>query len=114
MKRGDVIRVAGSGNFAGKPRPAVIVQADEYCDAHESLTVAPLTSMLQPSFAFRVHVHANAANGLNADSDAEVDKVQAVKRHRTPGSSAKSMFGRWRGSTTRYVNGYLSDLWSIS
>jgi mRNA interferase MazF len=85
VKRGDVIRVAGSGNFAGKPRPAVIVQADEYCDAHESLTVVPLTSMLQPSFAFRVHVHANAANGLNADSDAEVDKVQAVKRHRTRG-----------------------------
>ena len=85
MKRGDVIRVAGSGDFAGKPRPAVIVQADEYCDAHESLTVVPLTSMLQPSFTFRINVPKSPTNGLELDSDAEVDKVQAVKRFRSRG-----------------------------
>ncbi len=85
MKRGNIIRVAGSGDFAGKPRPAVVVQADEFCDAHESLTVIPLTTTLQADFFFRIHVPKTAANGLLDDSDAAIDKVQSVKRHRTRG-----------------------------
>ena len=85
MKRGDVIRVAGSGDFATKPRPAIVVQADEYCDVHQSITVVPFTSTLQPGFAFRIHVPASGANGLDRDSDAEVDKLQSVKRHRIRG-----------------------------
>ena len=83
MKRGDVIRVAGSGNFAGKPRPAVIVQADEFCEAHGSLSVIPLTSRLQHSLMFRVAVPAGDATGLSVDSEAQVDKVQSVRRDRT-------------------------------
>ena len=80
-----MIRVAGSGDFAGKPRPAVVVQADEFCEVHESLTVVPLTTTLQSNFFFRIHVPKTAGNGLADDSDAEVDKVQSVKRHRTRG-----------------------------
>ena len=83
MKRGDVIRVAGSGDFAGKPRPAVIVQADEFCEAHGSLSVIPLTSRLQHSLMFRVAVTAGDATGLLVDSEAQVDKVQLVRRDRT-------------------------------
>lgn len=83
MKRGDVIRVAGSGDFAGKPRPAVIVQADEFCEAHGSLTVVPLTSQTQQSLIFRVPVPANDATGLLFNSEAQIDKVQSVKRART-------------------------------
>ena len=28
LKRGDVVTVSGSGDFAGKPRPAIVVQSD--------------------------------------------------------------------------------------
>ena len=70
MKRGDVIRVAGSGDFAGKPRPAVIVQADEYCDVHGTVTVVPLTTHRQQAVMFRVPVPAATGNGLISDSEA--------------------------------------------
>lgn len=83
MKRGDVIRIAGSGDFAGKPRPAVIVQADAFCDEHATLTVVPLTSRSKHSVAFRISVAASKENGLIKDSDAQIDKVQAVRRDRT-------------------------------
>ena len=45
MRRGDVVTVADrSGQFTGKPRPAVIVQADFFA-AVPTVTVCPLTSM---------------------------------------------------------------------
>ena len=85
MRRGDVIKVAGTGDFAGKPRPAVVVQANEFCEAHGSLTVIPLTSQLHHSLMFRVPVPAGDATGLQANSEAQVDKVQSVRRDRTRG-----------------------------
>ena len=39
MRRGDIATVAG-GVYAGKPRPALVVQDDRF-DATDSLTVAP-------------------------------------------------------------------------
>ena len=45
MKRGDIVTVAASGDY-GKPRPAVIVQADAF-DAIPSVTVMPLTSEIR-------------------------------------------------------------------
>ncbi len=39
MTRGDVVAIAGrTGDFTGKPRPAVVVQADVF-DALDSVTV---------------------------------------------------------------------------
>ncbi len=83
MKRGDVIKVAGTGDFAGKPRPAVVVQADEFCETHGSLTVIPLTSQRQHSLMFRIPVPANDTTGLLINSEAEIDKIQSVRRDRT-------------------------------
>ena len=44
MTRGDLVTVAASGDY-GKPRPALVVQADVYAE-HPSVTVLPLTSEL--------------------------------------------------------------------
>ena len=44
MRRGDLVTVVTSGDY-GKPRPALIVQADAYAE-HPSLTGLPLTSEL--------------------------------------------------------------------
>jgi mRNA interferase MazF len=44
MKRGDLVTVAVQGDF-GKPRPALIIQADQFGD-HPSVTVLLITSSL--------------------------------------------------------------------
>jgi hypothetical protein len=43
MRRGDVVTVAATGDY-GKPRPAVIVQADALPERHASVVVCPMTS----------------------------------------------------------------------
>ncbi len=40
MKRGEIWTAAGGKDYAGKPRPVVIVQDDRF-DAIESITVCP-------------------------------------------------------------------------
>jgi mRNA interferase MazF len=68
LKRGDVVTLAGSGDFAGKPRPAVIN------DTHATTLIDALL--------FRVDVRATKQNGLRADSQAMVDKIASVRRDR--------------------------------
>jgi mRNA-degrading endonuclease toxin of MazEF toxin-antitoxin module len=43
MRRGDIWTVAGGKDYAGKPRPVVIVQDDSF-DATDSITVCPFTT----------------------------------------------------------------------
>lgn len=82
LKRGDVVTVSGSGDFAGKPRPAVIVQSDLFNETHASLSVVPLTTTLVEAELFRIEVRATRQNGLRTRSQAMVDKVTSVRRDR--------------------------------
>ena len=43
MRRGDIWTVAGGKDYAGKPRPVVIVQDDSF-DATDSITVCAFTT----------------------------------------------------------------------
>jgi mRNA interferase MazF len=43
MKRGDIWTVACGKDYAGKPRPAVIIQDDSF-DATDSITVCAFTT----------------------------------------------------------------------
>jgi mRNA interferase MazF len=43
MKRGEVWTVSGGKDYAGKPRPAVIVQDDSF-DATDSITICAFTT----------------------------------------------------------------------
>ena len=43
MKRGEVWTAAGGKDYAGKPRPIVIVQDDRF-DATDSITIYALTA----------------------------------------------------------------------
>ena len=54
MKRGDLVTIAVSGEY-GKPRPALIVQADAF-DLHPSVTLLPLTSEMHDAPLFRVTI----------------------------------------------------------
>ena len=44
MKRGDIWTVAGDKDYAGKPRPVVIVQDDSF-DATDSISICAFTAM---------------------------------------------------------------------
>jgi mRNA interferase MazF len=84
MRRGDLVLVALKGDF-GKPRPALVVQADEFNDTHASVIVCPLTTTLLDLPIFRVRIMPSAKNGLRIVSEIMVDKLQAVLRERLNG-----------------------------
>ena len=71
MKRGDLVTVAVSGDY-GKPRPALIVQADVYAE-HPSVTVLPLASELIDALLLRVSVEPGESTGLRLRSQMMVE-----------------------------------------
>ena len=81
MKRGDVVTVVLPGDY-GKPRPAVVVQADHFNNTHASITVVPVTSTLMSTPLFRLAVEPSAHNGLRSLSQLMVDKLTTVRRER--------------------------------
>ena len=81
VKRGEVWTVAGGAAYAGKPRPAVIVQDDRF-DANDSIIVCPLTTDATSAPIFRLPVEPSAANGLQAPCRLMIDKLTAVPRTR--------------------------------
>jgi mRNA interferase MazF len=78
MKRGEVWTVSGAG-YAGKPRPAVIVQDDRF-DATASITVCAFTSDMTEAPLFRIAVEPNERNGLHTPSRLMVDKITTVSK----------------------------------
>jgi mRNA interferase MazF len=81
VKRGELVTVALPGDY-GKPRPAVVVQADLFNETHASVTVAPVTSTLVNAPLFRLALEPSARNGLRALSQVMVDKLTTVRRER--------------------------------
>jgi mRNA interferase MazF len=81
LARGDVVTVAGSGDFAGKPRPAVVVQSDLFNETHASVTVIPITTTLVDADLFRIDL-GTKESGLRGRSQAMVDKITTVRRDR--------------------------------
>ena len=78
MKRGEVWTVSGAG-YAGKPRPAVIVQDDRF-DATASLTLCVFTTDETEAPLFRLAVSPSDENGLRSASRLMVDKLTTVSR----------------------------------
>ena len=81
MKRGDIWTVAGGAAYAGKPRPAVIIQDDRF-DANNSVVVCPVTSDPTDAPAFRIPVEPDDDTGLRSSCRLMVDKISAVPRTR--------------------------------
>ncbi len=76
--RGTVVTVASPGAYSGKPRPAVVVQADRWLQAHPSVTLCPLTSTLMEAPLVRIPVAPSPRNGLRKPSQLMVDKLFTV------------------------------------
>lgn len=79
MKRGDVWTVSGGPDYAGKPRPAVILQDDAF-DATAAITVCPLTTHQVDAPLIRLAVEPSACNGLRSTSYAMIDKLTTVSK----------------------------------
>ena len=88
MKRGDIWTVAGGKAYAGKPRPAVIVQDDSF-DATDSIVVCAFTTDETDAPLFRLPVSPSARNGLRSACRMMVDKITTV-----PKSKAGARIGR--------------------
>jgi len=81
MKRGEIWTVAGGKDYAGKPRPAVILQ-DNCFDGTESITICAFTTDPTDAPLFRLAVEPSDSNGLRAVCRLMVDKITTVPKSR--------------------------------
>lgn len=79
MRRAEIWTVAGGKDYAGKPRPAVIIQDDRF-DATDSITICAFTTDPTDAPLFRLLVEPNEHNGLQAACRLMVDKVTTVPK----------------------------------
>jgi mRNA interferase MazF len=79
MRRGEIWTVAGGQDYAGKPRPVVIVQDDSF-DATDSITICAFTTDPTDAPLFRLIVEPNERNGLLSTCWLMVDKITAVPK----------------------------------
>ena len=98
MKRGDIWTVAGGKDYAGKPRPVVIVQDDSF-DATDSITICAFTTDESEAPLFRLPVEPNERNGLRTACRLMVDKITTV-----PKSKLGRQLGRLAGEDILRMN----------
>lgn len=79
MRRGEIWTVSGGKDYAGKARPAVILQDDRF-DATASITICPFTTDPTDAPLFRLPIVPNEGNGLRALCRLMVDKITTVPK----------------------------------
>ena len=79
MRRGDIWTTSGGHDYAGKPRPVVVVQDDSF-DATASITVCAFTTDETDAPLIRLRIEPNANNGLHLASRLMVDKITTVPK----------------------------------
>ncbi len=101
IRRGDLVTVATAGDY-GKPRPALVVQADAFREL-ESVTVLRLTSELHEWPLFRISIEPTPESGLRRRSQIMIDKATTVRR-----GKIGQRVGRVDNDTMRAVDGALA------
>jgi mRNA interferase MazF len=82
VTRGDIVTVAAGSGFAGKPRPALIVQDTAYMGI-STIVLALITSDDRASqLSISVPVAPSAANGLRVQSYVTVHELVTVRREK--------------------------------
>lgn len=79
MKRGEIWIVAGGSDYAGKPRPAVILQDDAF-DATASITICPFTTHAVDAPLICLPIEPSDRNGLRSASHVMIDKITTVSK----------------------------------
>ncbi|NIG12986.1 type II toxin-antitoxin system PemK/MazF family toxin [Pantoea sp. Al-1710] len=82
MKRGDIVSVASNdGEFINKPRPALIIQSDNF-NPFNSVVILPITGTeFKDSDIFRVELAPDEVNNLRKKSWVMIDKINTVHKH---------------------------------
>ena len=73
--------MAGGPDYAGRPRPAVILQDDRF-DRTSSITICAFTTDPTDAPLFRLPVEPNERNGLRAACRLMADKITTVPKAR--------------------------------
>lgn len=82
MQRGAIVTVATSGDF-GKPRPAVVIQADALNKTTlESCIVALITSHIVDAPLLRIDLKNNPRTGLKSKSQIMAHKLVTIRKER--------------------------------
>ena len=103
MTRGDIVTVADrSGEFTGKPRPAVVVQSDLFATL-ESVTICPLSGSATDAPVTRLRIEPSPELPLDRVSWMAVDKITTVRRHRVGPT-----IGRLPAADVQRLNGALA------
>lgn len=96
--RGDIVVALAPGAY-GKPRPAVVVQADIANEIHSSIVVCLVTSLVVDAPLYRITLPASNSTGLQNESQIMVDKLVAL-----PVEKLKQIIGRVDDTTMVHVN----------
>ena len=81
MKRGDVVLVVVPGEL-GRPRPGVVVQADEVTKELSAIFICPISSDVQENLPLRPIIEAEPLTGLRLRSQIMTDKMIALRHDR--------------------------------
>ena len=81
MKRGEIWTVAGAKDYAGKPRPAVVLQDDRF-DATKSITICVVTTDPAEAPLYRIPIALNERNSLIGPSKLMIDKITTVPKNK--------------------------------
>ena len=79
MRRGEIWTASGGSGYAGKPRPAVIVQDDRF-DATDSVTICAFSNDPTEAPLIRLPIGPDSSNGLRETSRLMVDKITTVTK----------------------------------
>jgi mRNA interferase MazF len=79
MRRGEIWTVSGGKDYAGKPRPVVILQDDSFSGT-ASITICAFTTDMTEAPLFRLPVEPNERNGLRNTCCLMVDKITTVPK----------------------------------
>lgn len=83
MRRGDIVTIALQGDH-GKPRPALIVQADPFRDLTH-VALLPLTTFVVDAPLMRIPLRAAPETGLSKQSSAMLDRITTASREKIGG-----------------------------
>lgn len=79
VRRGEIWTISASVDYAGKPRPAVIIQDDKVADT-ASVTICAFTTNETEASLFRLVIQPTPENGLRQVCRLMVDKIQTVPK----------------------------------
>ena len=78
MFRGELWIGSANANFARKPRPFLIVQANHFPKEY-SVVACPLTSIILENVTYRMIIKPSPINGLRQDSQLMIEKITHLK-----------------------------------